>query len=695
MIILSITALKDTICRVQFDSGEFIDLPLDLIYKFALNKGKEVNDEQLGYIKYDLDLIEIKQKAIKFASYKNRTEKEVFQKLKSFDYPDEMIENTISFLIDFNYLDDKQYAISFIKDNLKLKAKSLGKIKSDLIIKGIDKYLLEDVFAEFTEQDDELENCKKMLNKKMNTTKAKDEKELVFKVSNYLLYKGFKRDIITRAFEELTLIILITLFSAISLFATPLDSCKIRMSEAINSYQPAIIPVMNFGGSTLYFDRKLHPENVNGLYDEDDIWYSNSNGLDWSEPQNFAKFNSNNSDVLFYITPDGTKALLYGEYKLPNSKMITNGFFILDKFNSSKTIIPCKIKNFTNLAKNFYATLSYDAKTMILAIETKNGVGELDLYVSLYDEKKDFWSEPKNLGKTINSTFSEGSPFLSYDLKTLYFTSTRDGGFGQNDIYATKRLDETWENWSVPENLGKSFNSQFDENSIWINATSDTAIVVSSDSITHRPGLYQMCIPDKFKPEPYNIIMFNSNVPFGTDYEINITQKNTKYRINDQYNALYFIINKDDFLEADINCKGFKRVTQKINYKPVEKPTIFTHNYILDKESSIKTELRDTIFFEFADFTWKLKDLETLELSIKLGLDSTKQYNCTLSGFTDTTGSIDDNSLLSKKRVETIKMALQKHKNININHLIYNGEDYANKNNPKFCRRVEIYIKEE
>ena len=49
----------------------------------------------------------------------------------------------------------------------------------------------------------------------------------------------------------------------------------------------------------------------------------------------------------------------------------------------------------------------------------------------------------------------------------------------------------------------------------------------------------------------------------------------------------------------------------------------------------------------------------------------------------------------SKYIVETIKMALQKHKNININHLIYNGEDYANKNNPKFCRRVEIYIKEE
>ena len=66
------------------------------------------------------------------------------------------------------------------------------------------------------------------------------------------------------------------------------------------------------------------------------------------------------------------------------------------------------------------------------------------------------WGEPINLGKTINTPFSERMPFLHPDGKTLYFSSTGLPGLGRMDIFKATRLrDDSWTEWSEPENLGK------------------------------------------------------------------------------------------------------------------------------------------------------------------------------------------------------------------------------------------------
>ncbi|MEJ7662415.1 MAG: hypothetical protein WKG07_24040 [Hymenobacter sp.] len=51
------------------------------------------------------------------------------------------------------------------------------------------------------------------------------------------------------------------------------------------------------------------------------------------------------------------------------------------------------------------------------------------------------------------------APFLAPDEKTLYFASEGRGGYGKSDIFYTKRLDDTWTNWSPPRNLGSVVNS--------------------------------------------------------------------------------------------------------------------------------------------------------------------------------------------------------------------------------------------
>lgn len=89
--------------------------------------------------------------------------------------------------------------------------------------------------------------------------------------------------------------------------------------------------------------------------------------------------------------------------------------------------------------------------------------GNSDIYVvqKLEDNK---WSPPINLGKTINTSYGERSPWLSEDGLTLYFSSDGHPGLGRMDVYKSTRTDlNDWTNWTVPHNLGIYINTPFND----------------------------------------------------------------------------------------------------------------------------------------------------------------------------------------------------------------------------------------
>ena len=68
------------------------------------------------------------------------------------------------------------------------------------------------------------------------------------------------------------------------------------------------------------------------------------------------------------------------------------------------------------------------------------------------------WSAPTNLGPTVNSAFMDRGPAISKDELSLYFASTRPGGFGGEDIYVSQRETRDGE-WGPPLNLGPIINT--------------------------------------------------------------------------------------------------------------------------------------------------------------------------------------------------------------------------------------------
>ena len=112
------------------------------------------------------------------------------------------------------------------------------------------------------------------------------------------------------------------------------------------------------------------------------------------------------------------------------------------------------------------------------------GYGGEDLWVATRDTTDSDWNTPVNLGAIINCFTSDATPRLSADGLELYFESNRSGGSGRWDIWVTRRTTRDAD-WSIPVNLGPIVNSP----------SIDTAPSISSDGLelyfaSNRSGGY-------------------------------------------------------------------------------------------------------------------------------------------------------------------------------------------------------------
>lgn len=130
-------------------------------------------------------------------------------------------------------------------------------------------------------------------------------------------------------------------------------------------------------------------------------------------------------------------------------------------------------------------TISGDGKTLVFASCDRPGaVGNCDLYISRRTGNN--WSKPRNLGRNVNSVAWDSQPSLSADGRTLYFTSDRRGGVGQEDIYVTTLQDDG--TWSVARNVGAPVNTTGKDMAPFIHASGSTLYYVS-DGMVGMGGL--------------------------------------------------------------------------------------------------------------------------------------------------------------------------------------------------------------
>lgn len=281
--------------------------------------------------------------------------------------------------------------------------------------------------------------------------------------------------------------------------ALPKVSRKWRIPGEINAHQPVVAPILSPDGSILYFSRKYYPGNVGGSSDPDDIWFARrTSDSTWGIPQRLDALNTPNSDVLFGFAADGKTALV----QRGSGNGETEQFLLARQIADSWTFTPITIEGYTNRSTYYYAYMTPDMRTILLAIEGPDSFGGLDLYVSHRIGETLRWSTPKNLGATVNTVGMESSPFLARDGRTLYYATTGFGSTGKYDIYMTRRLDDSWTRWSEPVRLPEPINTPEMDLCWWLFPTGDTAVYISTDNGTQRMGIYLAVLERQFQPLP-------------------------------------------------------------------------------------------------------------------------------------------------------------------------------------------------
>ena len=127
---------------------------------------------------------------------------------------------------------------------------------------------------------------------------------------------------------------------------------------------------------------------------------------------------------------------------------------------------------------------SRDGRSLYFVSTRPGGFGGQDIYVSHRASVDDSWGPPQHLDAPINTSSNDASPTLSNDGHLLYFHSNRSGGFGANDLYVSRRRDKRDDfGWQPAKNLGSEVNTAGNERGLTLFEDDETgAVTVYFDS---------------------------------------------------------------------------------------------------------------------------------------------------------------------------------------------------------------------
>ena len=142
-----------------------------------------------------------KLRAVHLLEYMDRTEKNMREKLQQGNYPPEVIDETISYLKYYGYIDDKRYAERYL--SVRLEKKGHRRLFLELQQKGVSSSLIQEAWEELRqdEEADERASIRKLVEKKIGERTALPQKEDQ-RLVNYLARRGFSWEDISSVLQE-------------------------------------------------------------------------------------------------------------------------------------------------------------------------------------------------------------------------------------------------------------------------------------------------------------------------------------------------------------------------------------------------------------------------------------------------------------------------------------------------------------
>ncbi len=234
-----------------------------------------------------------------------------------------------------------------------------------------------------------------------------------------------------------------------------------NLGPAINTAAPEYAPLISTDESLLIITARRE-NTTGGQRDEmdnlpnEDLYFSRNVGGEWAPLANMGEgVNSTAHDASSGLSPDGKTLFVF------KGTLKGGGDIYVSNLNQGLWSKPKTLgKNINTAAHESAASLSYDGTLLYFISERDGGMGGRDIYVSQWDGKKEEWGVAQNLGGIVNSQYDEDGVYIHPDGKTIYFSSKGHNSMGGNDIFYSEMKEGKW---ASPVNIGYPINTPDDD----------------------------------------------------------------------------------------------------------------------------------------------------------------------------------------------------------------------------------------
>jgi regulatory protein len=144
---------------------------------------------------------QVLDKMAKYCAYQERCVKDVTDKLRSYNIPQEAKDEILAYLLDNRFVDDERFAKAFVKGKVNQNGWGLNKIRFHLAQKGISKELIDNALQE---QDAEIyrQRLVEILQVKSKSIKSESDFEKKRKLAAYAIQRGFEASLVWEVLKE-------------------------------------------------------------------------------------------------------------------------------------------------------------------------------------------------------------------------------------------------------------------------------------------------------------------------------------------------------------------------------------------------------------------------------------------------------------------------------------------------------------
>ncbi len=173
-----------------------IGIDEELRFKYKLEVGMEVDDNFIKEVLKAEEQNKVTNKALNLLSYRQRSEKEIYDALKRNDYEDIYINRAIESCKKHGYINDKAFAEAFTRDKVNLNKHGEHRIRHELMRKGVSENIIDEVLV--LDEDEQFQIALKLAEKRLPSYRKDDHNARYRKLSGYLQRRGYSYDIVSK-----------------------------------------------------------------------------------------------------------------------------------------------------------------------------------------------------------------------------------------------------------------------------------------------------------------------------------------------------------------------------------------------------------------------------------------------------------------------------------------------------------------